>query len=126
MQSRKYPAIDLMKLYTLGDHQTWLKFLQGCVMSENVNELVKTRYGLQVGYDDLVKKKMDSEKMAIQFAKWIGALDKAMRMILKKRYPLPHDNFNKIKNGEFNTDKWARMKKKRDQEFEEYLKKSSF
>lgn len=145
---RKYPAIDILKLYSgrlkgFGDdiaslqtfddaiinadksfkalkaHDKWNRWLKRCLRNEDLEELVKTRYGLQVGMDDIVKKGLATASIREMFIRWQGSIEKTARQIIKRRHKITHA---------IATDYFKALEEKRriDQEFERFLRKSSF
>lgn len=108
----KHQAIDVVKLYTgtlegfedgtlstntktmfdstkvfeaVSSHQKWNEWLTRCYKSKNVNELVRVRYGLQLGMDAAVKKKLVTQGLIEMFPRWIGSIDKTIRKIVKNK-----------------------------------------
>ena len=111
--ARKYEAIDILKLYSgtlkgfeddfkipiddpkicvfdvsglrrlLNSHEKWNLWLARCYETCNINELAKVRYSLQAGMDDLVKKKMVTDKIAIFFARTLRSIEKTAERIIK-------------------------------------------
>lgn len=139
----KYAPIDLLKLYAgkmegfeddfsdhqegaifnahkshnmLHSHEKWNHWLTSCYDTNNLQQLIDVRYRLQVGMDDLVKKKMSSQKIAEMYVRWLGSIDRTARKLIKKKYPIPKDGGLKT----------LEMKRKRDIEFEDYLRKTSY
>lgn len=139
----KYAPIDLLKLYAgkmegfeddfsdqqegaifnahkahhrLHSHEKWNNWLTRCYETNNMQQLIDVRYRLQVGMDDLVKKKMSNQKIAEMYVRWIGSIDKTARRLIKKMHPIPKDGGPQA----------LAQKRKRDQEFENYLRKTSY
>lgn len=119
---RKYPAIDILKLYSKGDHEAWNIFLSECERKQDLQKLETVLYGVQAGMDDLAKKNLNTEKINIWFVRLNRSLEIAMQNIIRARNPNPLDDpLNKRdfihKIGE---------KRKRDQEFHKHFRKKSF
>lgn len=140
---RKYPAIDLLKLLagrepeffdsnskpggedevkfqakSVGtSHQKWNKWLAKCLQRKNLEDLIRVRYGLMVGADDLNKQNLMTQDVAEMYCRWIGSIERTARKIIQMRQPFPKDpdNFNIIE-----------LKRKRDLDFEVFLRRSSF
>lgn len=119
---RKYEAIDLMKLWSIGNNHTWNKMLNRCMSNLDINGLVKTRYQVQAGMDDLAKKKLNSEAMNIWYARLMRSLEITAKRIIKIKHPMPGDNPLIAKK---RLDSLA-QKRKRDLELKQFLEKSSY
>jgi len=131
----KHQAIDVVKLYTgtlegfeddvlsvntktsfdstkvfkaVSSHEKWNEWLTRCFKSKNINELVRVRYGLQLGMDDAVKKRLTTQGLIEMFPRWIGSIDKTIRKI--------------VKNKKHTKDE----KRMTDSELESYLRKQSY
>ena len=106
---RQYPAIDLMKLYATHTASTWNTFLTERRQKKDISGLVKVRYGLQAGMADLVRKKLNSEKMELYFIRLQRSVENTIRDIFRERNPNPCDNPLIAKsNLEFQAEKRAR------------------
>lgn len=141
--SRKYPAIDILKLYsgkfpgfeddTVIDHdnatwdasksarlyrahEKWNRWLKKCLAENNLNDLIKVRYGLQVGMDDLVKLKLNTPQVNEMFLRWMSSIERTARSVVRNRI-----GYQKPTNNEM-----LLAKRKLDLEFDEFLKKSAF
>ena len=101
-------------------HAAWNQWLTKCFNQNNINELIKVRYGLQLGMDDLVKKKLNTPEIAQMFVRWTGSIEKTARKIIKKQNPVPKD----LEQRDFL--RWKAYKKKIDVEFEKFLRKASY
>lgn len=147
---RKWPEIDIIKLYagkfigfeddTVYDfdsatwdatksanmfkaHTKWNMWLTRCLENNDLNELIKVRYGLQAGMDDLVKKKLSTPQVVEMFLRWISSIERTARQIIKKKNPLPNDSSLLKKDM---TSETLRIKRSRDLEFDKFLTKSAF
>lgn len=118
---RKYDAIDLMKLYSLGSFNGWNEILTECYEKRDMNRLAKIRYQTQAGMDDLVKLKLNGPEIVEWYCRLIRSLEITAKRILKKKHPMPGDtnSFNK------NLDELS-AKRKRDEEFNQFLYNSSY
>ncbi len=111
-----------MKLYTEGTSEKWNAFLNDCYKKQNIDRLMSTRIGLQVGMSTLAKKKLNSDKMTVIYLRWLRSVEDTARAIIRDRHPMPGDRgFKKDSNA-----KWADAKKKRDVEFENFILRSSY
>lgn len=121
ISGRKWPAIDLMTLYTKGGTEQWNKFLARIESENNVLELEKTLYGIQAGMNDLVKDKLNTPKICVWYLRLFKSLEKSAKRIYKKMYPNPID-LNDHSYGM----KAIEIKRKRDVAFENFIRRSSF
>lgn len=100
-------------------HQKWNLWLKRCLKHQDLEELLKTRYGLQVGMDDLQKKGLATAAICEMFVRWQSSIEKTARQIIKKRHGITKaiaTDFLK-----------AHAEKKRiDNAFEAFLRDSSF
>lgn len=121
---RKHGALDVVKMYSTLTVEHWRSCLIKAVKSNNVEKLVSWRYGMQVGLAEANDRNISSDKINVWVIKRCRDLEKAMKVILRKKYPSPMDNpkhdpllyIHKVKL----------TKRNRDLEFEAFLKKSSF
>jgi hypothetical protein len=119
---RKHDSIDLMALYSVCNTDQWNNFLTHCHQIHDISTLVKTRYGLQAGMNDLVKKKMNSEKMIQFFLRLERSIEKTIQRIVREKTPNPCDD--PLKASEFL--QFKDEKNKRDSELELFLRKSGY
>jgi hypothetical protein len=118
----KHEAINLLTLYSLCDTNQWNEFLTQCFRSQDISTLIKTRYGLQVGMNDLVKQKLNSEKMIQFFLRLERSIEKTITKIVREKTPNPCDNPLLASHSiEFKDEK-----NKRDNELELFLRKSGY
>jgi len=106
---------SIFKKEQLTSHQRWNNWLSKCEKTQDISELIKVRYGLQVGMTDLVKKKLDDPAIREMFLRWCSSIERTARKIINKKHPIPVDTL-----------KGMAAKKKRDHEIEVFLRKSSF
>lgn len=119
---RRWPAIDLMKLYTQSDHKKWNTILTRCHKSHDVLYLQKTLYGIQAGMDDLAKQKLNDEKINLFFIRLQRSIYNTAKKIFREKYPHPLDDpMNKDLYG-----KELENKRSRDREFEKFIINSSY
>jgi len=120
---RKYPAVDLMKLYAKGNEKTWCEYLAKVQKEQDFYGALKMRFGLQAGMDDLVKKKLDTTAIHIWFARLITSIEKNLRWIYRSKNPNPLDNPSNKKNySDRQLIEFRRLKKERDENFERILR----
>lgn len=101
-------------------HEKWNAWLTRCLETNNMNELIRTRYRLQVGMDELVKKRLNTPEISQMFVRWVASIEKTARKIIKKKNPKPKDL------SPSDVLRWKQYKKTIDDEFERFLKKSSY
>ena len=89
--SRKYEAIDLMKLYTKGSSNGWNQELSKLYSAHDLNGLGKLLYRIQAGMDDLAKKKLNTEQIDVWFMRLTASIEKTARKIIREQYPMPGD-----------------------------------
>lgn len=146
---RKWPTIDVLKLYSgrlegfdddiaytpqtfdeaiidasgshkaLKAHHKWNNWLKECLRKKDLADLIKVRYGLQVGMDDVVKKGLATPALCEMFVRWQRSIEKTARQIIKSRHKITHA---------IATDYFRALEEKRriDAEFEAFLRDSSF
>jgi len=115
--------IDLMKLYTESTTDKWNCFLDDCFNKRNIERLMNTRCGIQVGMDTLVKNKLNSPQMCEWFVRINRSIEITAKKIIKILNPMPTDSGSKSKIA---TAQWIEAKRRRDQEFEAFMLKSSY
>lgn len=112
--------IDLLKLYAQSDNKKWNHMLTECLRDNDINRLVKIRYGIQMGMSSLAKKKMNDEKICAWFIRLDKSIYDTARAIIRKVNPLPNDDPS------LNSMDTIHIKRKRDRDLEKFLKDSSF
>lgn len=121
--SRKYDAIDLMKLYSQGSNNGWNEFLTECYGKSDINKLAKVKYQIAVGMTDLANGKLNTPDIDVWFVRLNRSLELTAKRIIKFRNPLPGDNpLIAMKTRESVHD----IKKKRDGELAKFMRDSSF
>ena len=119
---RKHQAIDLLKLYSSCNAQQWNEFLTRCQRTHDIPTLAKTRYELQAGMVDLSKKKMNTDKMIEWFIRLQNSIENTIKLILREKNPHPCDD--PLKAAQYLEFKGS--KTERDQDFERFLRRSSY
>ena len=132
--SRKYEAIDLMKLYSHGSSNGWNDALSKCHETHNINRLGKLLYQIQAGMDDLAKKKLNTPAMNVWFARLTKSIEKTAKLIIRERHPSPADwpiiaskmrsSGREYKGVRY--DDALVAKRKRDEELRAFLKTNSY
>lgn len=124
---RKYEAIDLMKLYSLGSNNGWNSFLTDCFDKMDINKLAKVRYQICAGMDDLAKQNKNTEKINIFFIRLNRSIELTAKKIIRKKFPLPHDNTVSLKKDLLiNKTDALEAKRKRDRELQQFFIKSAY
>jgi hypothetical protein len=118
--------INLLELYAKGSTNGWNEFLNDCLNKQDTNRLAKVMRAIQIGMDEVVKLRLNEEKVCIFYIRLLKSIENTLRAILRKKYPNPRDNPLFNKNKDLLEKKWHEIKIKRDQEFEAFLRKSSF
>lgn len=100
-------------------HTKWNNWLKRCLKNDDLADLMKVRYGLQVGMDDAYKAGLSTPALAEMFIRWMRSIEKTARQIIKRRTKITHA----IATDYFK----AHAEKRRiDIEFEKFLRDSSF
>jgi hypothetical protein len=121
---RKWPTIDVLKLYDKGDTKAWNAFLQLLQDRKDVEGLKKTLYGVQAGMADAVKAKLTNDEIDLWFIRLQRSLEMTAKRVFRALYPNPLDNPLNAKDP-FSLS-FKMVKHKRDQEFERFLHDSRF
>lgn len=114
--------IDILKLYANNKATEWNLFLSTCLSNGDLHSLEKVLYGIELGMNELAKKKLNTEKINIFFIRLQKSLERTIRDVIRLREPHPLDE-------PFNKDKFLHTidsKRKRDQEIEKHLRKVRF
>lgn len=122
---RKYPALDVVKLYATLDRPRWESILRNAADKNSVNKLLAWRYGLQAGLADANSRgKITTQAMDIWVLCRIKEVEKTMKEIIKRKWKSLADK--NIKPTAENFREIREDKRKRDREFELFLMKSNF
>lgn len=119
---RKFEAINLMKLYSLGSSNGWNQELTKYYNRMDINGLAKLKYQIQAGMDDLVKAKLNTDEINTWFLRLNKSIEDTAKKIIKKKFPSPIDD--PLKAAQFSDMK--ELKTKRDKELVQFLVKSSY
>jgi hypothetical protein len=127
--SRKYQTLDVVHMYATLTEAHWRGVLETACTKGSVEKLISWRYGMQAGLADAASKGLSSDKLDLWVIKRLRNLEKAMKWILRQKYPMPGDKvipkYAKGKRIDFVQDAIT-AKKSRDKEFEMFLRRSSF
>lgn len=115
--SAKFDAAKTKHMLT--SHDKWNKWLKDCEDKQNMNELIRTRRGLQIGMDELVKKRLVTDMISEMFLRWTMSIERTARRIINKKHPIPD-------KGDDAYLKAIVIKRQRDAEFEKFLKRASY
>ena len=140
-KNRKWPNVSILSLTEKG----WNEFLQRCFNNLDISELTKALYGIQADMTDLASNGMNYPKVNEIFCGLQRSLEETARQILKVKYPMSLDNqlnnplianrllakgaalpFNTGNSSGNEIEKDKALKRKRDSEFEKFIKDSSF
>lgn len=122
---RKYPAIDVVKLYATLDRPKWESILRNAADKNSVNKLMAWRYGLQAGLADANSRgKITTQQMDVWILCRIKEVEKTMKEIIKRKWKSIADKH--MKTDVENFTRIREDKRKRDREFESFLMKSNF
>lgn len=116
-------GVDLMKLYAKGSHNGWNEFLTECLNKQQVNRLGRMRRALQIGMDDLVKKKISTTDIEIWFLRLQKSIEKTVRAIIRTRHPNPFDNAKTAKESD---PRWKAIKNAREADLEAWYRQSGY
>lgn len=120
-------GIDLMKLYAQGSHVGWNTMLNQCYLNRDTDRLARLRRELQIGMNQAVKRKETTDQLNQWFLRLQRSIEQTAKKIIREKNPSPLDNSLLAKDAEFGSHtKWKALKKKRDDEFELWLRKSSY
>lgn len=127
--TRKYESVDIMKMYAQGSANGWNEYLTAMLNAGDINALARMRYALQAGMDDLVKIKMNNEKMSLFYVRLLKSVEDTAKKIIRRKHPMPHDlpTIHGIKSKKMENQTTAlEAKRNRDRALELFFNKSSF
>ena len=82
-------AIDILKLYAQGSANGWNEFLTKSLAACDVAGLVDVLRRLQMGMDNLVRQKLNTEKVNTFFIRLQRSVENTLRDIHRKQNPNP-------------------------------------
>ena len=125
-QNRKWPTIDIYKLFLESDTGKWNAFLTACYQKGDLLTLQKTLYGIQAGMTDM-DSNVKSQKITDFFIRIQRSIEITAKKIIRARTPSPLDNINQSKLASLeNTKHHLQVKRLRDQQFEQFIRDISF
>lgn len=122
--NRKWPTIDLLKLYSEGDSKRWNRFLTKAMASHDLDVLKKVLYGIQAGMTDVAAKGLSDKKFTNWFLRLAKSIEVTAMKIIKLKYPHPLDNPLNAKSKD--ALEFQALKKKRDTELRNFIREASF
>jgi len=127
-RTRKYPSIDIIKLFSRGTTQGWNATLNKALKSEDHEGLRKLYYGMQCGMDDAVKQNLTHDKLRIWYVRALKSVEITAKKIFKKKFPSPCDDplFSKHVPDNVDINVEIDNKRRRDQAFEQWMIGSMF
>ncbi len=115
-------AIDILKLYAHGSANGWNEFLTKARDAGDILGLVDVLRRLQMGMDNLVKQKMNTEKVNVLFIRLQRSVENTIRDIHRKQNPNPlYTNSDPALHARHIGDK-----KKKQEDLERFLRKARF
>jgi hypothetical protein len=114
--------IDIMTLYAKSDTKQWNAFLTECLKTQDITRLTTVRYRLQLGMNELFKKRLETEKISLFFIRLQRSIENTLKQIYRFKNPNPlYNNKDKTQYKEFIDDK-----RQHNNEFERYLRRNNF
>jgi len=141
---RKYPNVSIIKIRETLRTKDWNNFLFSCYIKKDVECLKRTLYGIQADMADLTKMGVDSNELLTLFLRLQTSIEKCARKIFTKMYPCSLDdsknnldikrrlavksnlNTSAIDYAKIEFKKSVEAKRKRDAEFNQFIKDSKF
>lgn len=125
----KHPAIDLIKLRQSWTENDWRNFLKRCEKAQDLNKLKATMYGICRGMDILSKSALNDDLACLWFADLVRSIEVTAKRIYRKRHPsiFDIDPKSSLASADHKTVKQEfANKKRRDVEFQKFLKDARF
>lgn len=119
---RRWPSIDLLELKAKSSASSWNKLLSDALIREDIMLLQKLLYGIQAGMSDAAKNKHNTRDIVDLFIRLQRSIENTAKKIYRKRFPNPCDD--PFLAGKFLDRREA--KRKRDAEFERFIRGASF
>lgn len=126
LPARKWPAIDVIRLYSRGDAAGWNQMLTEMLVRQDVQGITKTLYGIQAGMADAGKTGVVDDKMAKWFLRAQRSLENTAKKIFRAKYPSPLDRPSPGPSSIEGIGKELAAKRKRDQALEAFLREARF
>lgn len=80
-------AIDILRLYSEHSAKEWNGFLAICDVTNDTAKLVDVLRRVEMGMDNLVKQKLNSDKIVEFFLRIQRSLENTLRDIHRRQYP---------------------------------------
>lgn len=125
----KYQEVSILEIFSKGNPIQWNTWLTRCLASQDISALKKTYNGLQINMASLAKKNLSNEQIDILFIRLQRSIEITLKRILKHKHPSPLDNPLNKNDPKFAAEdmkKHLLAKRKRDHEFELFLRKESY
>ena len=122
-RTRKYPPIDVLKLYSQLDAALWNEFLTRALQRRDVEGLKQALYGIQAGMAEVAAKNLNSEKVNLFFIRLQRSIEITAKKLFREKYPSPLDDSLLVH--EYSATHLD-AKRKRDHAFEKFLREASF
>lgn len=122
--SRKYPALDVVKMFSTLTLEHWKSTLMRGMETGNTEKFIAWRYGLQAGLADAASKGLNTDALDLWVMKRCKDLERCMRVLLKRKHKNPLDN--PLHDKSKYIAKALEAKRLRDREYYNFLMKSSF
>ena len=120
--AKRSEAIDILKLYAEKDAKEWNAFLTTALREQNVSGLVDVLRRLQMGMDNLVAQKLNTEKVCTLFIRLQRSVENTIRDIHRRQNPNPlFITSDKVLHGDHLAEKKAKQ-----QELERFMRKVRF
>lgn len=128
LSGRKWPSIDVVRLYSRGDTAGWNSMLTEMRERQDVMGIKKTLYGIQSGVADAAKAGLVDDNLTSWFVRAQRSLENTAKAIFREKYPSPLDGGTVAKNSDQAAlfQKELEAKRKRDQAFESFLEETRF
>ena len=145
MSTRKHPNISILSIRERFCPADWIAFLTNYYNKRDIIGLGKALYGIQADMSDLTKQGMNDASLVNFFIRLQRSIEDTARRILKLKYPSPLDNIannldvkkrlaiknncqglSEIESAQKDFKAHELIKKRRDAEFNQFIKDSSF
>jgi len=81
---RKWPNVSILNLIIKSNSEKWNRMLTECFVKNDLNTLVRLRYGIQADMSDLSKANLNSSQVMTHFLRFNNSLEKTIRKIFYK------------------------------------------
>ena len=125
LNKEQYEKIDILKLYAKGSANGWNEFLAKCRINRDVSKLISVRKGLQLGMADVANKKLNDDRIDLFFVRLQRSIENELKAIFREVHPELFDNPLAV-NQSLNKLDHISSKRRRDREFERFLRRHSY